>query len=166
MTEDSKDEPARIFPLETTFQKQARREGGIPRDRAIMYALARVEEVKPEFDEWFGKELEALTDVVRKAQTGEAPSDWIDVTNRHARHLRDVGTTMGSELLTFIAGSLCEILDEIDAGAQCNIDSITCHIDALYLARQRRYWGLKPEQVPELTRGLRRVVDRVTTSPN
>ncbi len=166
MVEESDSENPQVFPVETTYQKQARRAGGIPRERAIMYALARVEEIKPEFDEWFGKELEALTDVVRKAQSGEAPPDWIDVANRHARHLRDVGTTMGSELLTFIAGSLCEILDEVSAGAPCNIDSITCHVDALFLARQRRYWGLKPEQVPELTNGLRRVVNHVSTSPS
>jgi hypothetical protein len=36
----------------------------------------------------------------------------------------------------------------------------------LFLARQKPYWGLKPEQVPELTAGLRRVVDHVSTSPN
>ena len=166
MAENNNDDPVKVFPVETTFQKQARRAGGVPRDRAIKYAEARVEEVKPEFDDWLGKELEALADVVRKAQNNEAPADWIDVANRHCRHLRDVGTTMGSELLTYIAGSLCEILDEITAGAPCKIDSITCHVDALFLARQRPYWGLKPEQVPELTAGLRRVVDHVSTSLN
>lgn len=166
MPEDKSDDKVRIFPVETTFQKRARRPGGVPRDRAIKYAAARVDEAKPEFDDWLGKELEALADIVRKAQNGDAPADWIDETNRHARQLRDVGTTMGSELLSYIAGSLCEILDEITAGAKCNIDSITCHVDALFLARQRPYWGLKPEQVPELTAGLRRVVDHVSTSPN
>jgi len=160
------DDLVRIFPVETTFQKQARRPGGVPRDRAIKYATTRVEEVKPELEDWLGKELDGLADVVGKLKKGEAPADWADVANRHSRHLRDVGTTMGSELLTYIAGSLCEILDEIIAGAQCNIDSITCHVDALFLARQKPYWGMKPEQVPELTAGLRRVVDHVSTSPN
>lgn len=160
------DELVRIFPVETTFQKQARRPGGVPRDRAIKYATARVEEVRPEFDDWLDKELEALADVVRKAQNGKAPPDWIDTANRHSRHMRDVGTTMGSELLTYIAGSLCEILDEIAAGAQCNIDSIACHLDALFLARQKPYREMKPEQVPELTAGLRRVVAHVSTTPN
>ena len=166
MAEKSDDDSVKIFPVETTFQKQARRPGGVPRDRAIKYAEARVDEIKPGFDEWLGSELETLSDIVKKAQNGEAPPDWIEIANRHARHLRDVGTTMGSELLTYIAGSLCEILDEIAAGAECKIDSITCHIDALFLARQPPYWGLKPDQVPELTRGLRRVVDHVSTSPN
>lgn len=166
MADDDSDDRVRIFPVETTFQKQARRPGGVPRDRAIKYAGSRVEEVKPEFDDWLGKELEALADVVRKAQSGAPPPEWVDVANRHSRHLRDVGTTMGFELLTYIAGSLCEILDEITAGAPCNIDSITCHVDALFLARQQPYRSMKPEQVPELTAGLRRVVDHVSTTPN
>ena len=164
--EDKNDDLVRVFPVETTFQKQALRPGGVPRERAIKYALSRVEEVKPEFEDWLGNELDALTDVVRKMRGGEAPPDWVEVANRHSRHLRDVGTTMGSELLTYIAGSLCEILDEITAGAPCNVESITCHLDALFLARQKRYRGMKPEQVPELTAGLRRVVDHVSTSPN
>jgi hypothetical protein len=166
MSEDSSDGHVRIFPVETTFQKHARRPGGVPRDRAIKYAVARVEETKSEFEEWLSKELEALADTVRKLKSGETAPEWVDVANRHSRHLRDVGTTMGSELLTYIAGSLCEILDEIAAGAPCNIDSVTCHVDALFLARQQPYWSLKPEQVPELTAGLRRVVDHVSTSPN
>ncbi len=166
MADNGNDENVKIFPVETTFQKQARRPGGVPRERALKYAAARVEEAKPEFDDWLGKELEALADVVRKMQSGKAPPDWVETANRHSRHLRDIGTTMGSELLTYIAGSLCEILDEIAGGAACNADSIACHVDALFLARQRPYWGLKPEQVPELTAGLRRVVDHVSTSPN
>lgn len=164
--DNNDDDLVKIFPVETAFQKQARRPGGVPRDRAIKYATSRVEEAKPEFEDWLGKELDALADIIRKMQNGEAPSDWVEAANRHSRHLRDVGTTMGSELLTYIAGSLCEILDEIAAGAPCNVDSITCHLDALFLARQKPYWGVKPEQVPELTAGLRRVVDHVSTSPN
>lgn len=162
----SDDDRVKVFSVETTFQRQARRPGGVPRDRAIQHALEGIEEVKPEFDDWLETELQALSNVVRDAEKGEAPAEWVDQANRHARHLRDVGTTMGSELLTYIAGSLSEVLDEITAGAKYNIASITCHVDALFLARQRRYRNLKPEQVPELTAGLRQVLDHVSTSPN
>ena len=37
-----------------------------------------------------------------------------------------------------------------------------CHIDALMLARQKSYRRMRPEQVPELTKGLQRVVKHVT----
>jgi len=33
------------------------------------------------------------------------------------------------------------------------------------LVQQKPYRGLKPEQVPELTSGLRRVSEQVSTSP-
>ena len=159
------DGSARIFPVETPFQKLARREGGIPRDKAIAEANAKVEEMKPGFESWLGKELESLNGIIRKASTGEAGPDWPELANDHCRQLRDVGATMGFTLLTFIAGSLCEILDEVAAGAKFNMYSITCHVDSLYLARQDRYRNMRPDQVPELTSGLRRIADKITSSP-
>ena len=80
--------------------------------------------------------------------------------------MRDVGTTMGFEMLTYIANSLCEVFDAVADGAELKMDSVTCHIDALQLSRQQPYRNMRPEQVPELTSGLKRVVDFVSTSPN
>jgi hypothetical protein len=73
---------------------------------------------------------------------------------------------MGSELLTFVASSFCDVLDAIEAGADRNMESVTCHLDALFLARQQRFRNMKPDEVPELTRGLRRVVQVVSTCSN
>jgi len=160
---DSGDRDARIFPVETRFQRMARRPGGIPRDRAIENAWTQVEEIKPSFDGWVETELQGLSDVVSKGQPGTA-KEWAAAANSHSRRLRDVGTTMGFELLTFVADSLCEVLDAIEAGAECNMETITCHVDALFLARQQAYRGVKPDQVPELTRGLRRIVGQVNSS--
>jgi hypothetical protein len=162
-----KDEPnARVFSVETRFQKLARRPGGIPREQALENAQQKIEAIRPSFDEWLNSELEPLSAAVNGAKEGNPASDWIETANLHSAQIRDAGTTMGSELLTFIAGSLCDVLDAVTAGAECNMESITCHLDALYLARQRQFRGLKPEQVPELTRGLRRVVEVVNTTPN
>jgi len=155
----------RIFPVETRFQRLARRTGGVPREQAIENAWAKVEEIKPGFDDWLDKELQKLADTVSAAQAGNPSPDWIDRANAHSRQLRDVGTTMGFELLTFIADSLCEVLDAFAANPDCNIESVACHLDALFLARQPPYRNMRPEQVPELTGGLRRVVDRVSVSP-
>lgn len=159
------DKSVRVFPVETEFQKLARREGGVPREKAIEQANATVEEVKPGFEDWLAGELESLSSIVKKVQSGEAGANWADLANRHCRQVRDVGTTMGFMLLTFIAGSLSEVLDEITGGAEYNMDSVTCHVDALFLARQKPYRNMRPEQVPELTKGLRRIADNITTSP-
>lgn len=164
MADGSSKQEARVFSVETRFQQLARRAGGIPRERAIENAVAKLEETKPAFEDWQNKELQSLSDAIKNARP-DATSDWIAVASTHSRRLRDVGTTMGFELTTFIANSLCEVLDAIAAGAECSMESIACHLDALYLARQQNYRGLKPEQVPELTRGLRRIADQVSTSP-
>jgi hypothetical protein len=159
------DSGVRIFSVETRFQQLARRSGGISREAAIEKAAAKVEEIKPGFEDWLDKEINSLTALVKQVEEGKAPPDWLETANLHSRQLRDVGTTMDFELLTFIANSLCEILDAFAAGSECKIDSITCHIDALLLARQQPYRNLKPQQVPQLTNGLRRVADQVSITP-
>jgi hypothetical protein len=154
------EENVRIFPVETRFQSLARQPGGVPREAAIEAATAKIEEMKPSFDNWVEGELQNLVEALALAQAGRPVTEWLEAAERHSRHVRDVGTTMGSELLTFVADSLCHVLEAIEAGAECNLDSITCHVDALMLARKPNYRGLRPDQVPELTNGLRRVADR------
>lgn len=153
---------AREFDVETRFQTLARREGGVPRDQALKQADVQIERVKPQFDEWVEGALQELSALIEKAKNTTADPGWIGEANLRSHQLRDSGATLGFELLAFIATSLCEILDAIEAGSPCNIDSIVCHLDALALARQATYRRLRPDQVPELTKGLHKVVKRVT----
>ena len=153
---------AREFALDTRFQKMVRREGGVSREAAVARAADEIEEVKPRYDEWLEGELQQFASLIRKAERGEAEAGWVETANFQTRALRDSATMLGFELLAFIANSLCEILDAVEAGSECNMDSIVCHLDALMLARQRSYRHLKPDQVPDLTKGLRRVVKQVT----
>lgn len=158
------EENIRIFPVETRFQSLAKQPGGLPREAAIEAATAKIEEMKSSFEGWVDGELQNVVEALALAQAGKPTTEWLEAAERHSRHVRDVGTTMGSELLTFIADSLCHMLEAIEAGAECNLDSITCHVDALMLARKPNYRGLRPDQVPELTNGLRRVADRFGTT--
>jgi hypothetical protein len=153
---------ARIFPVDTRFQQMARRAGGVPRDRAIEGAEAALEEAKPGYDAWLERELQGLSELVKSAETGKAGPGWIETAVFRCRELRDSAAPLGYELLAFIANSLCELLESFEAGGEYNMESIICHIDALMLARQGSYRRMKPEQVPELTRGLQRVVKHVT----
>jgi hypothetical protein len=156
---------ARVFPVETRFQKLAKRAGGISRDKALERAQTAIEEAKPGFDNWLDTELREFANLIKSAELGEVDPAWIENANFRSRQLRDSATTLGFELLSFIANSLCEILDAIQADNKCNMESITCHMDALMLARQKPYRRLTPDQVPELTRGLSRVVKHVTILP-
>jgi hypothetical protein len=158
---------ARVFPVETRFQKLATRPGGVPRDKAIERAEARIEEeVKPRFDDWLKGELVELSSVIKAAERGEAAPGWVETANFRCRQLCDSATTLGFELLAFIANSFCDILDAIEVDHKSNMESITCHMDALMLAGQKSYLQLTPDQVPELTNGLRRVVKHVTLAPS
>ena len=158
---------ARVFPVETRFQKMAKRPGGLPRDKAIERAKARVEdEIKPRFEDWLKGELEKLGSAIKAVQRGEASPGWVEDANFRCRQLRDSAATLGFELLGFIANSFCEILDAVEADQKSNMESITCHMDALMLVGQKAYLRLTPDQVPELTKGLRRVVKHVTLAPS
>jgi hypothetical protein len=155
--------PARIFPVDTRFQQMARRSGGVSREQAIERAQLALEHVKPAYEQDFlEREVSGLTELVKKVEAGQEEPGWLETTTFRTRQLRDSAGSLGYELITFIAGSLCELLDSIEAGGECNMESIVCHVDALMLARHRQYRRMRPEQVPELTKGLQRVVKHVT----
>jgi hypothetical protein len=165
MSEKSNRE-ARTFLVDTRFQKMARRPGGISRAQAIENAQAKIEANKPEFEAWLDSELKAVVDLVGKVRAGTAEPGWVEAVGSHCRQLRDIGTTVGYTLLTFIANNLCEILESANAGVESNQEMITCHVDALLLARQARYRNMRPDQLPELSGGLRRVAEFVSTAPD
>jgi hypothetical protein len=162
---DDPNPEARIFSPKTRFQTLARRPGGVPRSQAVENAQNKIEETKLGFDEWLDGELSELTGWVERAKSGEPVENWIEAAQFHASQLRDVGTTVGFELLTFIASTLCTILDGIEAGAECNMESLACHIDSLLLIRQKQFRHLRPDQLPELSGGLHRVAESVSIVP-
>jgi hypothetical protein len=164
MTDNSNSE-ARVFSPKTRFQTLARRPGGVSRSQAVDNAQGKIEEAKLGFDDWLDGELAELIGWIERAKSGEAVDQWIDSAQFHANQLRDIGTTVGFELLTFIANTLCTILDGIKAGAECNMESLTCHVDSLLLIRQKQFRHLRPDQVPELSRGLHRVAESVSSVP-
>jgi hypothetical protein len=159
------DNEARVFSPKTRFQTLARRPGGVSRDRALDNAQNKVEEAKLGFDEWLDAEMTELIGAVERARSGAPVDDWIDSAQFHTNQLRDVGTTVGFELLTFISNTLSTILDGIKAGAEFNMESVTCHIDSLLLIRQKQFRHLRPDQVPELSRGLHRIAESVSIIP-
>ena len=68
--------PARIFNVETQFQKMARRSGGISRERAIERAEIEIEEVKVQFDEWLDQELAGIATAIEAARLGPDNPEW------------------------------------------------------------------------------------------
>jgi hypothetical protein len=162
---DSPSKEARVFSPKTRFQSLARRPGGLPRSQAVDNAQGKIEEAKLGFDEWLDGELTELIGAIDRARAGEPVDEWIEIAQFHTNQLRDIGTTVGFELLTFISNTLSTILDGIKAGAECNVESLACHVDSLLLIRQKQFRHLRPDQVPELSRGLHQVAESVSIIP-
>lgn len=158
MAED-KGHEARIFNVDSRFVQMARRPGGVPRDHAMVKAQSHVEELSTDFTEWLEQELQQLRATVAEFETNPSDMTAVDRAETICSQLRDIGATVGYELVTFVAGSLCVILDTVKAGATYDKDMIDCHMNALFLVRTEPYRNLSPHQVPEMSSGLRRVVE-------
>jgi len=156
---DSADD-AKVFSVDTRFQQMARRPGGISREKALTNATLELENARPEVEDWLEREVQALARAVAVGQRGRPASEWLDIAMRHCRQLRDVGTTMGLELLTYVTDQLCDILDAAAEKKQFDMETIVCYVEAAVLSRQDVYRSMKPDQVPELINGLRAVAMR------
>ena len=156
---------ANIFFANTRFERQARRPGGVDRDQALKRAQAEVEELKSDFGVWIDKELEQLNASLAKLVNNPKDKASLERAYECCSQLRDVGGTMGYELVTFVARTLCDILEAYIGGAAYDKKVIDCHIDAFMLAKMEQYRHLRPEQVPEMTNGLLRVVELASIIP-
>lgn len=158
MSENTKSE-ARVFHVESRFVTMARRPGGVPRERAIASAQAHVEELSSDFVDWVDQEVQQLSLILAEIEKNPGDVTMIERADVNCSQLRDIGTTLGYELVTFVAGSLCAVLNTIKAGAAYDKDMVDCHVNALFLVRTEPYRNLAPHQVPEMSSGLRQIVE-------
>ncbi|MBX9826251.1 MAG: hypothetical protein K2Y27_14820 [Xanthobacteraceae bacterium] len=152
------DYEAREFHVETKFQQLAKRPGGVSREQAVANAQASVATLKPGFETWLDDEIAMLLRSVPKDGQDLSDKHWMDAANSHCQHLADVSATMGYEFVSYVANNLCLMFDAIRHGADYRRDVMKCHVDALLLGRKDKFRRMKPEDVPELTDGLRRVL--------
>jgi hypothetical protein len=157
--------PANIFYADTRFERLARRPGGVEREQAIQRAQTEVDDMKADFGAWIDGEFERLNAALSKAADAPGDKTALERANFYCAQLRDVGATMGYELVTFVARTLCEILDAYVAGAPYDQEIIDCHRNAFLLARMEQYRHLRPDQVPDLANGLLRVVEIASIIP-
>ena len=150
---------AREFHIETKFQQYAKRPGGIPREQAIVNAQTTVAALKPNFETWVDDEMAKLMKVIPAEGADAARGAWMDTADVHCQRLADVSATMGYDFVSFVANNLCLMFEAIKRGADYRRDVMVCHLDALSLGRKDKFARMKPEDVPDLTDGLRRVLE-------
>jgi chemotaxis protein histidine kinase CheA len=156
----SQNQQVREFAVETDFQRKACSPGGVTRRQAVGRARAQIETLQSDFTDWLNEGFNRLQAAIQLVEAYPENDTLLDDAFRSCRELRDVGTTMGYELVTFVADRLCEVLDAVRDGAGYDKELISCHLDALQLAGQDSYKNVSPEQVPELCDGLRRAAER------
>ena len=126
-----------IIPVSTRFHSLVTRPGGVSREQAIQSAEAHLGTMQPQFADWLDRQLELLISAIPSGQTEATSEDkWLAAAHVHCRAMRDVGATMGFELLTFAANNLCDIIEIVQAGVDCPFDAIESQINALLLARK------------------------------
>jgi len=153
------DYEAREFHVETKFQQFAKRPGGITREQAIVSAQSTVATLKPGFETWLDDEMTQLLKAVPPAGADLKERAWMKTADGHSQRLADVSATMGYDFVSYVANNLCLMFDAIRQGADYRRDVMVCHLDALVLGRKDKFRRMKPEDVPELTEGLRRVLE-------
>lgn len=159
------DTEANIFYADTRFERLARRPGGISREEALERAQSAVEELKTDFVEWIDEQYSELSATLAAIVRNPTDKAALERAHEKSAYLRDVGGTMGYTLVTFVASTLCDVLDAYIAGAPFDKNVTDCHMDAFLLARTDEYRHLRPEEVPELAKGLLRVVEVASIAP-
>ena len=104
--------------------------------------------MKPDFVDWLDRELQELSASIEQLAANPGDAAALERAHQACCQLRDVGATMGYELVTFIADNFCDMLDAIKAGAAYDKDMIDCHMDALLLARTEQYRHLTSRPGP------------------
>lgn len=157
MPDNSSD--VKTFPVDSHFQQMARRPGGVPRAQALERAHMQIDDARNTFGAWFSEQVAAITAALPKDDDpgADAPR-WVETVSSHARQLHDVGTTMGYQLVTFIAGHFCDMLDAIRDGAAPNRELIDLHVEALRMSRQEKYQRMTAADFPELSSGLNKLL--------
>lgn len=125
-----------LIPVNTRFHAMILRPGGIPRERAIEAAEARLQKLHSGFLQWLDSELAELAKAIPHEISDISSDDrWIHPAYDHCRAIRDVAATMGFHMLTFAANGLCEIFETIRSGVEYPFDAIESDIQTLLLAR-------------------------------
>lgn len=153
------DTEANIFYADTRFERMARRPGGVSREEAIERAQSAVQELKTDFIDWIDEQLGELSITLDDLAHNPGDKAALERAHQKSAYLRDVGGTMGYTLVTFVASTLCDVIDAYIAGAPFDKNVTDCHMDAFLLARTDEYRHMRPQEVPELAKGLLRVVE-------
>ncbi|NQV81647.1 MAG: hypothetical protein HQ495_13910 [Alphaproteobacteria bacterium] len=141
------------------FAIMARRPGGVPREKAMARADARIEELSAKYLDWVAKDLLALeTRIDAVHQLEGARREEMDAAYSKSAEIRDLGATFGFPLTTEVADRLCELIDRLRHAGTYSYDALATHLGALQLVCTERFRGKQAADEKPLLDGLSRVI--------
>jgi hypothetical protein len=156
---------AETFYAETHYERMVRRPGGSPRDEALAAAQLQIDELKVGFLDWLNQQLNQLSSALGELDADPAVTSRVERAYQVCAQVQDVGTTMGFSLVTFVAKTLCEVLESMKAGAIYDKEMIDCHINALLYVAKDPHRSLTQQQIVELSGGLRHLAGIASIIP-
>jgi hypothetical protein len=128
-------------------------------------AQLQIDELKAGFIDWLNQQLKQLSSALAELDADPSVTSQMERAYQICAQVQDVGTTMGFSLVTFVAKTLCDVLESINAGAIYDKEMIDCHINALLYVAKDPHRILTQAQVAELSGGLRRLAGIASIIP-
>lgn len=105
------------------------------------------------FDSWIEQEFEKLSAAL-DVEVGADVEAWASAAREHASNIKEAALVMKWELLGFVASCMFSLLEAIAIGGRYDRVFLAVHLNALKLAKNPRYRGMRRDQAPELTSAL------------
>lgn len=124
---------SQVIPPKGDLRKKVGALGAIDA-AAIAKAEAALKNLAGNFSQWLQDEIDKLEAARQHVRAKGANAETMENLYFRAHDLKGLGTTYGYQLITRIAASLCELIDDKDKREKAPIPLIDAHIDAIKAA--------------------------------
>ncbi len=137
------------------------RPGGLTEDEAVEAADANLETIRERTLQLMDGTLQQMQGIGRTLADGSNQAA-LEELYTHSNTIVGVAGVFGMGGLSAVAYSLCELIDRMRTSRTWNAQAVNVHLDSLRLMRMA---GPGATENPEMQSALRRLVDRVPSTP-
>ena len=151
------------FPHDTVLDGPVRdAEDGAPTAsyaERLAVAEAQVEALADSFESWARGDLAALQDALQGAGQMSRRRQELDRIFKIAHDMKGQGSTFGYNLLTEIAGSLCDFIRRLTELSDADLVVVRHHVSALGVVLEKRIKGTGGELGQQIIARLRQLAE-------
>jgi len=154
------------IPVFNTLGARASTPGGRSFEELVEAAEAAVQDLRGNYVAERAKSMARLADLAKALIADPAAAATRAEIYQIAHDMKGQGTTFGYELVTDLAGALCDLMegfkDATPDGAA--VQAIDTHVNALGVVVSRNVQGAGGRQGADLLAGLRKIAARATAA--